>query len=307
MLVVELKNNLSVKEIGGKGYSLSVLIKNNLDVPKGFAIISDTFFKFLKRNNLTEKIEKLIFEIKENNFRKKGKEIKNLILNGKMPEEIATEIGENLNRLNVQYVSIRSSAVSEDSLKASFAGLYDTFLNVKTEPDLILENIKKCLASLFNERAIIYRIKKKISHIEGMAIIIQKMIPAEISGITFTFHPTDEKCLLIEASYGIGDMIVSGKVDPDDYTIDRQSLEMLEKKIGKKYKMSTIESEKIKVVEVEKELAEKQVLSYDNIKEIARICLNVEKIFNYPQDIEWCIFNNKLWLLQSRAITKVKA
>ena len=307
MLVVELKNNLSVKEIGGKGYSLSVLIKNNLDVPKGFAIISDTFFKFLKRNNLMEKIKKLIFEINENNFRKKGKEIKNLILNGKMPEEIATEIGENLNRLNVQYVSIRSSAVSEDSLKASFAGLYDTFLNVKTEPDLILENIKKCLASLFNERAIIYRIKKKISHIEGIAIIIQKMIPAEISGITFTFHPTDEKCLLIEASYGIGDMIVSGKVDPDDYTIDRQSLEILEKKIGKKCKMSTIESEKIKVVEVEKELAEKQVLSYDNIKEIAQICLNVEKIFNYPQDIEWCIFNNKLWLLQSRAITKVKA
>lgn len=307
MLVVELKNNLSVKEIGGKGYSLSVLIKNNLDVPKGFAIISDTFFKFLKRNNLMEKIEKLIFEINENNFRKKGKEIKNLILNGKMPEEIATEIVENLNRLNVQYVSIRSSAVSEDSLKASFAGLYDTFLNVKTEPDLILENIKKCLASLFNERAIIYRIKKKISHIEGMAIIIQKMIPAKISGITFTFHPTNEKCLLIEASYGIGDMIVSGKVDPDDYTIDRQSLEILEKKIGKKYKMSTIESEKIKVVEVEKELAEKQVLSYDNIKEIAQICLNVERIFNYPQDIEWCIFNNKLWLLQSRAITKVKA
>jgi pyruvate,water dikinase len=307
MLVVELKNNLSVKEVGGKGYSLSVLIKNNLDVPKGFVIISDTFFRFLKRNNLIEKIEKLIFEINENNFRKKGKEIKNLILNGKMPEEIATEIEENLNRLNVQYVSIRSSAVSEDSLKASFAGLYDTFLNVKTEPDLILENIKKCLASLFNERAIIYRIKKKISHIEGMAIIIQKMIPAKISGITFTFHPTDEKCLLIEASYGIGDMIVSGKVDPDDYTIDRQSLEILEKKIGKKYKMSTIESEKIKVVEVERELAEKQVLSYDNIKEIAQICLNVEKIFNYPQDIEWCIFNNKLWLLQSRAITKVKA
>ena len=305
MLVVELKNNLSVRKLGGKGYSLGVLIKNNFDVPKGFVIISEAFFKFLKRNYLMEKIEKLIFEINENNFRKKGKEIKNLILNGKMPEEIATEIGENLNRLNVQYVSIRSSAVSEDSLKASFAGLYDTFLNVKTEPDLILENIKKCLASLFNERAIIYRIKKKISHIEGMAIIIQKMIPAKISGITFTFHPTDEKCLLIEASYGIGDMIVGGKVEPDAYTVDRENLEIVKKKIGRKDKMSIVKSEGIEAVDVGKEVAERQVLSNDRIIEIAKTCLKVEKIFNYPQDIEWCISDNKLWLLQSRAITGV--
>ena len=305
MLVVELKNNLSVRKLGGKGYSLGVLTKNNFDVPKGFVIISEAFFKFLKRNYLMEKIEKLIFEINENNFRKKGKEIKNLILNGKMPEEIATEIGENLNRLNVQYVSIRSSAVSEDSLKASFAGLYDTFLNVKTEPDLILENIKKCLASLFNERAIIYRIKKKISHIEGMAIIIQKMIPAKISGITFTFHPTDEKCLLIEASYGIGDMIVGGKVEPDAYTVDRENLEIVKKKIGRKDKMSIVKSEGIEAVDVGKEVAERQVLSNDRIIEIAKTCLKVEKIFNYPQDIEWCISDNKLWLLQSRAITGV--
>lgn len=305
MLVVELKNNLSVRELGGKGYSLGVLIKNNFNVPKGFVIVSEAFFKFLKRSNLIEKIKKLTSEINENNFREKSKEIKNLILNGKMPEEITTEMGENLNRLNFQYVSIRSSAVSEDSLKASFAGLHDTFLNVKVELDLVLENIKKCWASLFNERAAAYRIRKELPHLEGIAVVIQEMIAAEVSGITFTVHPTDKKSLLVEASYGIGDMIVNGKVEPDDYTVDRGTLEIVEKKIGRKTKMSTVKREGTKIVDIGKELTEKRVLSDDKIKEIANICLKVEKVFNYSQDIEWCIFNNKLWLLQSRAITGV--
>jgi pyruvate,water dikinase len=294
-----------VSELGGKGHSLAVLFNNGFNVPEGFVIYSDAFFEYLNLNNLRLKIKKLTSEINENNFQEKSKEIKELIFNGKIQNQIISETNKNLDVLNVQYVSIRSSAVSEDSLKASFAGLHDTYLNIKTDLELVLKNIKRCWASLFNERAIMYRIKKGIPHLEGMSVVVQEMIPAEISGITFTIHPSDERNLLVEASYGIGDVVVSGKVEPDGYTIDRQSLEIRKKKIGRKDKMSTIESEETKVVDVEKELAEKQVLSYDNIKEIARTCLNVEKLFNYPQDIELCILNNKLWLLQSRAITGV--
>ena len=294
-----------VSEFGGKGYSLATLINNGFNVPKGFVIFSNAFFEHLNQNNLMDKIEKLTSEINENNFQEKSKEIKNLILNGKMPEEIASEIKQNLNNLEVQYVSIRSSAVSEDSLKASFAGLHDTFLNVKADLDLVLENVKKCWASLFNERAVIYRIKMGIPHLEGVAGVVQEMIPAEISGITFTVHPSDEKSLLVEASYGIGDIIVSGKVEPDAYTVDRENLEIVKKKIGRKDKMSIVKSEGIEAVDVGKEVAERQVLSNDRIIEIAKTCLKVEKIFNYPQDIEWCISDNKLWLLQSRAITGV--
>ena len=305
MLVVELKNNLSVRELGGKGYSLGILIKNNFDVPKGFVIISKAFFNFLKYNGLTEKIEKLASDIDKDNFQERSEKIKNLILNGKMAEEIVSEINESLSKLNLQSVSIRSSAVSEDSLKASFAGLHDTFLNIKVDIDLISENIKKCWSSLFNKRAVIYRINKEIPHLEGMAIVIQEMIPAEVSGITFTTHPFDKKSLLIEASYGIGNMIVSGKINPDYYIIDRKSLEIKEKKIKRKDKMSTAKEGEIKVVEVEKRLAEKQVLSEDKLKEIAKTCLKVENLFNYPQDIEWCIAYSRLWLLQSRAITGV--
>lgn len=293
-----------VSELGGKGCSLAILTKNSFNVPKAFIITTKSFFEFLKYNNLTKKIEKLAFEINEDNFQEKSKEIRNLILEGEISKELIPEIKDYLNKLSVQYVSVRSSAVSEDSLKASFAGLHDTYLNIKTNLELVFKNVKKCWASLFNERAIIYRIRKKIPHMEGIAVIIQEMIPAEVSGITFTLHPTDEKSLLVEASYGIGDMIVSGIVEPDDYVVDRETLDMVEKRIGRKSKMSSVERGGIKIDDVEKELAEKQVLSEGKIKEIARICLEIEEIVKYPQDIEWCIYNSKIYLLQSRPITR---
>jgi len=306
MNVIKFLNEIKepkVSELGGKGYSLAVLMNNGFNVPKGFVVTSEAFFKFLEENNLKKKINKLASEINVNNFQEKSKKIRNLILKGKIPEEIISEIKDALEKLDVGYVSIRSSAVSEDSLKASFAGLHDTFLNVKTEIEPILENMKKCWASLFNDRAVIYRIKKKIPHLEGMAVIIQEMISSEMSGITFTKHPIDEKSLLIEASYGLGDMIVGGKVDPDDYVIDRKTLEIKEEKIGEKRKMSIVTNENTDIVDTDPAMTKNQVLGNNRIKELAEICLKIEKIFDYPQDIEWCIYDGKIWLLQSRAIT----
>jgi len=270
-----------VSELGGKGYSLAVLTNNGFNVPKGFMITSKAFFEFLEENNMKEKIEKLVSEINENNFQEKSKEIRNLILKGKIPEEIAFEIKDALEKLNVKYVSIRSSAVSEDSLKASFAGLHDTFLNVKAETEPVLENVKKCWASLFNDRAVIYRIKKKLSLLDGMAVIIQEMIPAEISGITFTIHPTRKDSLLVEYTAGIGDRIVSGKVIPNSIIIKRDTFMVIEKN------------------DVNKNI----VLPENTIKELVSICLKIERIFNKPQDIEWCIFQSTIWILQSRAVT----
>jgi len=273
--------NPKVSELGGKGHSLAVLMNNRFNVPKGFVITSEAFFKFLKDNNLMEKTHKLSSNINENNFQEASQEIKKVILNGKMPEEISTQIKDNLNQLNVQYVSIRSSAVNEDSLKASFAGLHDTFLNVKADLGVVLENVKKCWASLFNERAVIYKLKKEIPLLEGIAVIIQAMTPAKISGIAFTVHPTNDKAMLIELVRGLGDRVVSGEVIPDTVVINRKTLSMIEKKS---------KGEKIKIRE-------------NILTNLAKICLKVENLFNFPQDIEWCISNNRLWLLQSRAIT----
>lgn len=294
----------SAAELGGKGYSLAILAKNGLRVPRGFVIVSDAFFAYLSHNNLTNRIEELIAGIDEGNFEDKSREIRKLVLTENLQQEISLDVESHLKRLKVQRVSIRSSAVSEDSAKGSFAGLHDTFLNVRAKSRTVLENVKRCWASLFNERAVIYRLKKGIPHLEGMAVLVQEMIPAEISGVTFTTHPMKQKNLLLEASYGIGDIIVSGRVEPDDYAVNRETLEIVEKKIGKKAKMSVASSEGLEVTEVGKKLVERQVLPDNTVLEIARTCLDVERIFGKPQDVEWCVCRNDLWLLQSRPIVK---
>lgn len=292
-----------VSELGGKGCSLAVLTNKGFRVPKGFVVNSRVFFEYLEQNTLTARIKRLACRINERNYQKMSKEIVNLISKGKMAKEVVLGIKKCLDDMNVQHVSIRSSAVSEDSPNATFAGLYDTFLNVKTESHYVLKNIQKVWASLFSERAIIYRIKKEISHLEGMSVLVQEMILAEISGITFTIHPMDKKKILIEASYGIGNMIVGGKVEPDSYLVTRNNLKIVKKRIGKKYKMSKAENKEIKIVNIKKDLVGEQVLSDSTIKNIAQVCLKIEGIFHCPQDIEWCVHNKNLWLLQSRPIT----
>jgi pyruvate,water dikinase len=269
-----------VSELGGKGYSLAVLTNNGFNVPRGFIIISRTFFEYLRQNDMMERIQELSSEINENNFEEKGREIRNLILSGKIQENIESEVKEALSKLNANYVSVRSSAVSEDSLKASFAGLHDTFLNVKVEVSSVLENVKKCWASLFNDRAVIYRIKKGIPHLEGMAVIVQEMIPANISGITFTFHPMNEKAMLIEFAPGLGDKVVSGEIIPTTVVINRENLTIIEKKYKKE-----------------------KIMPKNILIKLAKICLKIESVFNSPQDIEWCISKNSIWILQSRPIT----
>lgn len=301
-------NEPKVSELGGKGHSLDVLINNGFNIPKGFVITSEAFFKFLDNNNLMEKIEKLNSEINKNNFKEKGKEIKNLIVRGKITEEIASEIEKGLNKLNVQYVSVRSSAVSEDSLKASFAGLHDTFLSVKVELNLVLENVKKCWASLFNERAVVYRIRKEIPHLEGMAVVIQDMIPADVSGTIFTVHPdTEEKnSIVIESSWGLGESIVTGLVTPDRYIVEKKTLTVVMRILGRK--KITVKADENGITRIDTPNYKMNMFCLDNatIDNLAKISLNIENLYKYPQDIEWCISDNKIWILQSRPITNLK-
>ena len=292
-----------LSEYGGKGCSLSVLTNKGFHVPKGFVLSAETFFEYLRQNNLFDKTQNLVHQINDMNFRAKSREIKSLIITGKISKTIVLEIEKNLKRLRSQYVSIRSSAVSEDSLKASFAGLHDTFLNIRSESTLVSENVKKCWLSLFNERALVYRIRKKIPHLEGMAVVVQKMVPASISGIAFSVHPTNAQALLVEASYGLGDLIVSGKIGSDEFVIDRKTLKILEKRLGNKSQMSRVAGDGTKIVHVGEKTAKRQALTDEEVRQVAKISLDVERTYKIPQDIEWCIYRKKVWLLQSRAIT----
>jgi len=294
-----------VVELGGKGYSLAMLINNGFNVSKGFVITSGSFLQYFKKNHLLEKIKALSTEINENNFQSKSKTIKQLILDGKMPAAIITEVKFGLNKLNAKYVAVRSSGIAEDSLKASFAGLFDTYLNIKTESDLVLENIKKCWASLFNERAIIYRIRKNLSHFGGMAVIIQEMVDAESSGVVFTVNPITKKRneLVLEAGFGLGDLIVSGKEIPDSYIVDKRKLKIVRKQIGEQNKASRIIGGRIKMMKLTKTKKLSQKVPDEKILELTKLCIKIEKYCKFPQDIEWCYIKGKIYILQTRPIT----
>lgn len=305
----EIREPKRVSELGGKGYSLVILTNKGFNVPKGFIITSQAFFQFLKHNNSFKTVSKLTSKITKDNFYIKSKEIKNLILRAKVPDNIISEIKDYLDRLHVPCVSIRSSAASEDSLEASFAGLYDTFLNVKTDPSVVLENVKKCWASLFNKRAVIYRIKKGIPHLEGVAVVIQKMIPAKVSGTAFTAHPDTKEAniIIIECSWGLGEVIVTGKVIPDRYIVEKKDLRIIERKLGSKKITAKLQDNGI--IEVDTPEWKKDIfcLSDSLIKNLSKICLKIEKLFSCPQDIEWSIHKDKIWILQSRPITSLRA
>jgi len=273
-----------VVELGGKGYSLTMLTTAGFNVPKGFVLVAKAFDEYLRLNTLKSDISKILLEINESNFREKSREARNLIHKGDISEELADEVRKGLININVPYLSIRSSAVSEDNATFSLAGAFDTYLNINSELDIVLSNIKNCWASLLNERAVLYKLKKRIPLLEGMAVVIQKMISAIVSGVTFTSYPLLENRMVIEASYGAGDILVSGRVNPDSYQINQTTLEI-----------------------VEKSLVEEQTLQDNEIQKIAKECMEIEKVFSAPQDIEWCIDKNGLWILQSRPITKTQS
>jgi len=288
---------------GGKGAGLGELIKINLPVPEGFVVTTEAYEKFLTDNKLEERVRELVSEINIENPRAvefASGEIQKLILEGKIDSELEKEILEDFDNLGVECVAVRSSATAEDTAQTSFAGQLSTYLN--TTRDNLIENIKHCWASLFSPRALTYRethnlLKTKIS----VAIIIQKMINAEVSGIAFTAHPVtkDRDMILIEAGFGLGEAMVSGMVTPDSYVVDKKNLTVYDFKIGRQKKMVTKEG----VVDVPEEKQTARKLSEEKATELSKLCIEIENHYGAPQDIEWALAEDKICILQSRPIT----
>jgi len=270
---------------GGKGAHLGELIKINIPVPPGFVILSSAFETFLEKDTIVEIEEKMkkadINDIKS--LDSDSENIRNLILKNKVSEELEKEILDAFGKLNVKYVAVRSSATAEDSRIASWAGELETYLN--TNKETLIENVKKCWASLFTTRALIYRIKKGLLDKKiSVAVVIQKMVNSEIAGVCFTSHPVTKKDqIIIEACSGLGDALVSGRVTPDSYVVEKYSLKILDIKVNPPN--------------------EKQKLSERQIREIANLCINIEDHYKEPQDIEWAFEKDKFYIVQTRPIT----
>lgn len=293
---------------GGKGASLGEMTQAKMAIPPGFVILAATFDKFLEAADLDLEIEAALKKINYkdiNSVDRYSNVIRDMIDDTKFPKDVGEEILKEFAKLNAKYVAVRSSATAEDSSVASWAGELETYLNM-TQKNL-LKAVKKCWSSLFTPRAIFYRFEKNLQEQKvSVAVVVQKMVQSEISGICFTAHPVtkDRSQMVIEAGFGLGEAIVGGKITPDTYIIDKNDLVILDINISQQEMMITKDNKNVtKEMPVPKARQEKQKLANQQILKLAKICRNIEEHYRYPQDIEWAIEKNQLYITQSRPIT----
>jgi pyruvate,water dikinase len=211
---------------GGKGASLGEMTQAGIPVPPGFVILADAFEQFLKETDLNVEIDSILHSVNHQEMHTvehASERIQKLILEAKMPEDIAGEITQEFHKLGAEFVAVRSSATAEDSSSAAWAGQLDSFLN--TTEETLLQNVQKCWASIFTPRAIFYRFEKGLHDQKiSVSVVIQKMVASEKSGIAFSVHPVteDRNQLIIEAGFGLGEAIVSGQITPDSYVVEKE-------------------------------------------------------------------------------------
>jgi len=310
---------------GGKGASLGEMTKAKIPVPPGFIILVRAFDKFLEETDLVAEIAS---QIKQINFKdinsvdRASNVIRDLMSDTEVGEELKDIFLKEFKELNCKYVAVRSSATAEDSSIASWAGELETYLN--TDENNLIENIKKCWSSLFTPRALFYAFEKgvitqagqkkiraktckKLAHCYpvAVAVVVQKMVQSEISGICFTVHPVtqDRDQMVIEAGYGLGEAIVGGKITPDTYVISKKDWVIIDTNISDQEMMIIRQGNGIKETKVPESKQSKQKLSNKQIIQLAKLCQKIEEHYKKPQDIEFAIENNKLYITQSRPIT----
>ena len=305
--------NNGLEIVGGKGRSLSRLANAGFDVPVGFQITASAYRRYVAHHNLQAKILELAKpEIVEAavSFENASSNIGRLFADKDLSAELLTDIRSAYEMLpGSPAVAVRSSANAEDLPELSFAGQQETYLNVKGGVQ-VSEAVKKCWASLWTAQAMNYRHEMDIGqNTVAMAVVVQIMIPSEVSGILFTANPAsgDRSEMIVNCSFGLGEAIVSGRVTPDTYIVDRDTLTAKETMIGAKEQMIVSNGEQgTRMENVTAEQKEISSLSKESLTELAALAIRVEKEFDgVPQDIEWAISDGKLWLLQSRPITNL--
>ena len=305
-------NSLDV--LGGKGRSLSRLVTAGFDVPGGFLITTLAYRDFVEANDLKARILALARpEVVEAvvSFEKAAERVRQLFDEQDPVSEVRAEIGAAYDALGDRpAVAVRSSATAEDSPEVSFAGQHETYLNVRGA-DAVGTAIKHCWASLWTARAMRYRHERSMEHDNAaMAVVVQIMVPSEVSGIIFTANPAsgERSEMIVNCSLGLGEAVVGGEVTPDTYVVDRDSLTAKETVLGSKERMIVADGEQgTRTEAVAAEQVREPCLSKAALSDLAALAIAVEDAFvdGAPQDIEWGLSSDKLWLLQSRPITNL--
>ncbi|MFA5576029.1 MAG: phosphoenolpyruvate synthase [Tissierellaceae bacterium] len=317
------KNDIAI--VGGKGANLGELTQRGLDVPPGFSITAEAYNHFVNYAELDEVIKELMNELDEEDsqmLQDVSKAIQDRIREGEIPADLRNEIlrayedfGKSLKLENPQ-VAVRSSATAEDLPEASFAGQQDTYLHISGEEELV-SHVRKCWASLWTARAIYYRVKQDFNHFDvSLSVVIQKMVNSGKSGVMFTANPINNNKdeIMINASWGLGEAVVSGIVTPDEYLMDKKTGQLIEKHIAEKKVMIVKKEDGVGTMEVKvsdylgSQSVEKECLTGEEITTLVDYGLKIEEMYGSHQDIEWGFDRDteKLYILQSRPITTLK-
>ena len=322
--------------VGGKNASLGEMLQRldhlGINIPNGFVVTVNAYHDFLSHSSLGEAIKKTIGEINFDDLeslRRGGLQVRNLIRNSKFPQEISKAIIDRYFQLSQTFgqeqtdVAVRSSATAEDLPDASFAGQQETYLNVRG-PAALINAVRNCFASLFTDRAISYRQRAGYDHFDiGLSVCVQKMVRSDLgaSGVAFSLDTESgfKDVVVINASFGLGEMIVQGSVSPDEYIVYKPKLRegfdsILEKKLGIKDRMMVYgdnPDQRVKIIPTERPLQSRYCLTDERIVQLAKWITSIEDYYSQlkghwcPMDVEWAVdgLTRELFILQARPET----
>jgi pyruvate,water dikinase len=314
-------NKSSLPQVGGKNASLGELINAGIRVPPGFAVTTESYFRFITDTGIKDDIFRILSELKAgdmNSLNATGEEIQQMIRGAAMSEGIRSAIDEAYGelctscRIESLPVAVRSSATAEDLPTASFAGQQDTYLWIQGL-DQVVEKVQRCWASLYTARAIDYRIKNNFPHEKVLISVgIQKMVNSKAAGVMFTLNPTDGDLskVVIEGSWGLGETVVSGSVNPDKFVVDKVMMETTDVTVSTKHIECVYDIEKGETVnaDVDEQMQGTCCLEDKEVKGLVKMAKNIETHYGCPMDIEWAIdkdltFPDNLFIVQARPET----
>jgi len=314
-------NKNSLQMVGGKNASLGEMIGAGIHVPPGFAVTTDSYLRFITDTGIKDTIFQVLSGLSVDDveaLNNASAEVQDLINNASMSDNVRAAIEEGYAQLckkcvvETVPVAVRSSATAEDLPTASFAGQQDTYLWVEGI-EKVIDSVQRCWASLFTPRAISYRIKNDFPHEKVLISVgVQKMVNSRTAGVMFTINPTDGDLskVVIEGSWGLGETVVSGSVNPDKFVVDKVLLEINDKTISTKHIQCVYDPDRGEVVnaDVEPDVQSKCCMGDYEIKELVKIGKEIEKHYGRAMDIEWAIdkdfsFPESVFIVQARPET----
>ncbi|QWI17364.1 phosphoenolpyruvate synthase [Bacillus wiedmannii] len=295
--------------VGGKGLNLGELSSvQGIQVPEGFCVTTVGYEKAIEQNEELQTLLQQLTKLKKEERAQIGemsKKIREVIMAVEIPTDVVEAVAHYLSRFGNEHAyAVRSSATAEDLPYASFAGQQDTYLNIIGK-EAILQHVRKCWASLFTERAVTYRMQNDFEHNQvSICVVVQKMVFPEASGILFTADPvtSNRKVVSIDASFGLGEALVSGLVSADNYKVKEGEIARM-MIATKKLAIYALKEGGTETKQIDPAQQKIQTLSEQQILQLAQIGRQIEAYFGCPQDIEWCLVNDTFYIVQSRPIT----